>query len=74
MRIVYTYRWKAAAIEIYCEDGNNFCLFTRPEVDIQTNDFLVITHFGKKIEAVAGFPECMKSHNNIPVKLDKETV
>lgn len=51
-----------------------FCLFTRPEVDIQTNDFLVITHFGKKIEAVAGFPECMKSHNNIPVKLDKETV
>lgn len=29
-----------------------FCLFTRPEVDIQTNDFLVITHFGKKIEAV----------------------
>ena len=47
---------------------------TRPEVDIQTNDFLVITHFGKKIEAVAGFPECMKSHNNIPVKLDKETV
>ena len=38
------------------------------------NDFLVITHFGKKIEAVAGFPECMKSHNNIPVKLDKETV
>lgn len=48
-----------------------FCLFTRPEVDIQTNDFLVITHFGKKIEAVAGFPECMKSHNNIPVKLDK---
>ena len=52
----------------------SFCLFTRPEVDIQTNDFLVITHFGKKIEAVAGFPECMKSHNNIPVKLDKETV
>ena len=47
---------------------------SRPEVDIQTNDFLVITHFGKKIEAVAGFPECMKSHNNIPVKLDKETV
>lgn len=22
--LVYTYRWKAAAIEIYCEDGNNF--------------------------------------------------
>ncbi len=52
-----------------------FCLFTRPEVDIQANDFLVIvTHRGKRIEAVAGFPECLKSHNNIPVKLDKETV
>ena len=35
---------------------------------------LYTSHFGKKIEAVAGFPECMKSHNNIPVKLDKETV
>ena len=51
-----------------------FCLFTRPEVDIQTNDFLVIMHLGKKIEAVAGFPDCMKSHNNIPVKLGKEIV
>ena len=51
-----------------------FCLFTRPEVDIQTNDFLVIMHLGKRIEAVAGFPECMKSHNNIPVKLDNAIV
>ncbi len=51
-----------------------FLLFTRPEVDIQENDFLVIMHLGKRIEAVAGFPECMKSHNNIPVKLDKEIV
>ena len=51
-----------------------FCLFTRPEVDIQANDFLVIIHLGKKIEAVAGFPENIKSHNNIPVKLEKEVV
>lgn len=51
-----------------------FCLFTRPEVDIQANDFLVVMHLGKRIEAVAGFPECMESHNNIPVRLDKETV
>lgn len=51
-----------------------FCLFTRPEIDIQPNDFLVIMHLGKEIETVAGFPECMKSHNNIPVRLDKENV
>lgn len=51
-----------------------FCLFTRPEIDIQANDFLVITHLGKRIEAVAGFPERMKSHNNIPIRLDKAIV
>lgn len=51
-----------------------FSLFTRPEIDIQENDFLVVMHLGKRIEAVAGFPECMKSHNNIPVKLDNEIV
>lgn len=53
-----------------------FCLFTRPEIDIQPNDFLVITHFpmGKQIEAVAGFPEHMKSHNNIPIRLGKDIV
>lgn len=51
-----------------------FCIFTRPEIDIQTNDFLVVMHLGKRIEAVAGFPEYIKSHNNIPVKLDKEIV
>lgn len=51
-----------------------FCLFTRPEVDIQPNDFLVIIHLGKRMEAVAGFPERMKSHNNIPVELDKKIV
>lgn len=51
-----------------------FCLFTRPEIDIQTGDFLVILHLEEKIETVAGFPERMESHNNIPIKLDKETV
>lgn len=51
-----------------------FCLFTRPEVDIQANDFLVVMHLGKRIGVVAGFPERMESHNNIPVRLDKETV
>lgn len=52
----------------------SFCLFTRPEVDIQANDFLVILHLGKRMEAVAGFPESLKSHNNIPIRLEKEIV
>lgn len=51
-----------------------FCLFIRPEIDIQPNDFLEIIHLGKRIEAVAGFPERQPSHNNIPLKLDKELI
>lgn len=51
-----------------------FCLFTRPEIDILPNDFLEITHQGKRIEAVAGFPERMKSHNNIPIRLESGIV
>lgn len=51
-----------------------FCLFTRPEVDIQANDFLVITHLGKRMEAVAGFPDRQLSHNNIPIRPGKDIV
>lgn len=51
-----------------------FSLFTRPEIDIQANDFLVISQLGKTVEAVAGFPERMISHNNIPVRLEKSIV
>lgn len=54
--------------------ATSFCLFVRPEVDIQPNDFLVILHLGRRIEAVAGFPDRLKSHNNIPLKLEKEVV
>ena len=56
------------------ETETTFCLFTRPEIEILPNDFLEITHLGKKIMAVAGFSECMKSHNNIPIRLEKEIV
>jgi hypothetical protein len=51
-----------------------FCIFTRPETDIQPNDFLVITHLGKQTEAVAGSPERTISHNNIPLRLEKDIV
>ena len=49
-----------------------YCLFTRPEVDIQENDFLVILHLGKVVEAIAGRPERMVSHNNVPIKMAEE--
>lgn len=52
----------------------NFCLFTRPEIDIQPNDFLVILHLGETIEAIAGFSQRMTSHNNIPIQLENEVV
>lgn len=52
----------------------SYCLFTRPEADIQPNDFLVIRRLGKRIEAVAGFPEQHPSHNNIPIRLDTDLV
>lgn len=51
-----------------------FCLFVRPEIDIQPNDFLVIMHLGKRIEAVAGFADRQKSHNNIPINLGTDIV
>ncbi len=47
-----------------------FCLFTRPEIDIQPNDYLVILHLKKTLEAVAGFSDRQNSHNNIPIKLE----
>ncbi|MCM1212915.1 MAG: hypothetical protein NC331_16635 [Lachnospiraceae bacterium] len=52
----------------------SFCLFTRPEVDIRANDFLVVTRLGKRMEAVAGFPDRHASHNNIPIRLEKDIV
>ena len=52
----------------------SYCLFTRPDIDIQPNDFLVILHMKKQIKAVAGFPARMISHNNIPVRLENNIV
>lgn len=51
-----------------------FCLFTRPEIDIRANDFLVILHLGKHMGAAAGFPDRKPSHNNIPIRLEKSLV
>lgn len=50
----------------------DYCLFTRPEIDIQPNDYLVIEHLGKTIVSIAGLPDRQTSHNNVPLKMDKE--
>lgn len=52
----------------------DYSLFTRPEIDIQPNDHLVISHLGRKTLAVAGLAVRLSSHNNVPLKLDKEMV
>lgn len=54
--------------------STTFRLFTRPEINIQANDFLVVSHLGKQMELIAGFPEKMVSHNNIPVRMEKDIV
>lgn len=51
-----------------------YSLFTRPEIDIQPNDYLVVLHLGKSIVAIAGLAARLTSHNNIPLKLEKEVV
>lgn len=49
-------------------------LFTRPEIDIQENDFLVISRLGKTVEALAGAAQRQPSHNNIPIRLAKALI
>lgn len=51
-----------------------YSLFTRPEIDIQPNDYIVIVHLKKKVVAIAGLADRLSSHNNVPLKLEKETV
>lgn len=54
--------------------ATEYCLFTRPEIEIEPNDYMIITHLDKDMIAMAGKPERMSSHNNVPLKLEKETV
>lgn len=51
-----------------------FSLFTRPEVDVQAGDTLVIRRLGREIVAQAGLPDYQPSHNNIPLIMEKDTV
>lgn len=52
----------------------DYLLFTRPEVDIQPGDTVVVTGVnGRRVEAVAGLSDWKPSHNNVPLKLRRDT-
>lgn len=51
-----------------------YSLFVRPEVEILPNDYLEIKSRGKVTKAVAGLPERLPSHNNVPLILEQERV
>lgn len=51
-----------------------FCLFVRPEVETEPNDYLVVHSRGRDVKALAGLADRKQSHNNIPLVLDKERV
>lgn len=50
----------------------DFSLFVRPEVDIQPGDTVVAVRLGKRFVCGAGLPERHPSHNNVPLKLQKD--
>ena len=50
----------------------DYLLFVRPEVDIQPGDTVVAVRLGKRFVCGAGLPERHPSHNNVPLKLQKD--
>ncbi len=51
-----------------------YSLFTRPEAEVQVNDFLLILHRGLEYRMIAGNPSRMLSHNEIPLREEKDHV
>jgi len=51
-----------------------YCLFVRPEVEIEPNDYLEVSRRGKVTKALAGLADRLPSHNNIPLILNQERV
>lgn len=74
MRAVHPHGRGTCAVSSTAKAETSYCLFTRPEVDIEANDFLVVRHLGKSLELVAGYPERMSSHNNVPVRHAKDVL
>ena len=52
--------------------ATDYILFVRPEVDIQPNDTVSVTRLGKLFVLTAGLADRQPSHNNVPMKLQKE--
>lgn len=50
----------------------DYSLFVRPEIDIQPNDTVSVTRLGKLLVLTAGFADRQPSHNNVPMKLQRE--
>lgn len=50
----------------------DFSLFVRPEVDIQPGDTVAVVRLGRRFVCGAGLPERHPSHNNVPLKLQKD--
>lgn len=52
----------------------DYQLFIRPEIDIQPNDTVIITHLGKKTTYITGLATYYISHNNVALILKNEVV
>lgn len=52
--------------------ATDYCLFVRPEVEIQPNDTLEVIRLGKRLLLVAGLADRQPSHNNVPLLLGKD--
>lgn len=52
--------------------ASDYLLFTRPDVDIQINDYLVIKQYGHQRVARAGLTDYYGSHNEVHVNADEQ--
>lgn len=54
------------------EINSDYKLFTRPEVDIEENDTLLVNHLNKEYLLTAGIASRFISHNEVPCFLQRE--
>lgn len=51
-----------------------YSLFVHPEIEIEPNNYLLISHRGRITKALAGLADRQSSHNEVPLILEKERV
>ena len=49
-----------------------YSLFYRPEIHVEKNDTIEVTHLGRTIICSAGLEKGYCSHNNLPLLMDEE--